>query len=198
MTTATATLPRDHDVLPKRASTARRTGRGGTCGGAGPRTDRGHGRAAPAVCRTNPGRRAATRCSLVRARRRGALALLAVVAVLGLVNGKAAVDADASVAGALDTDALDAGLSAAGTPVGMPVAVPPAGTPLDGTSGAGAGSGHAARPAYVVVADGDTLWDLVAPYAPAGVDPAVYVAEVAAAGGHDPRALVPGTVVRLP
>lgn len=68
-----------------------------------------------------------------------------------------------------------------------------------GMAGAGADrAGERAAPAYVVVGQGDTLWDLLRPHTPAGTDHAVYVAQVVEAGDLDPRALVPGTVVRLP
>lgn len=53
-------------------------------------------------------------------------------------------------------------------------------------------------PATVVVRSGDTLWDLVRPHVPAGADLGAHVAAVADANDlDDPRALRPGTAVRL-
>lgn len=52
--------------------------------------------------------------------------------------------------------------------------------------------------ATVVVGPGDTLWELLAPHAPAGAHPTAYVLEVAAFNGVDPRTVTPGTVLRLP
>lgn len=56
----------------------------------------------------------------------------------------------------------------------------------------------AAEPVRLVVGPGDTVWDLAAPHAPAGTDAMAYVAEVAAFNDVDPRAVRPGTVLRLP
>lgn len=73
-------------------------------------------------------------------------------------------------------------------------------------AGAALGGGHApavpsaagAEVVTVVVGPGETLWDLVRPHTPAGADAGGYVAAVAADNDLDPRALTPGTVVRLP
>lgn len=56
----------------------------------------------------------------------------------------------------------------------------------------------AAEPVRIVVGPGDTVWDLAAPHAPAGTEPMAYVVEVAALNDVDPRAVRPGTVLRLP
>lgn len=50
----------------------------------------------------------------------------------------------------------------------------------------------------LVLSEGETLWDVVLPHTPEGVDPAVFVARVVAANGLDPRSVPPGTLVRLP
>jgi hypothetical protein len=50
----------------------------------------------------------------------------------------------------------------------------------------------------IVVGEGDTVWELVGPHVPAGVDRGVYAAEVVATNDLDPRHIAPGTVVRLP
>lgn len=59
-------------------------------------------------------------------------------------------------------------------------------------------AGSAAEPVTVVVAPGETLWDIAAPYAPAGTEPMAYVVQIAAYNGVDPRAVQPGTVLQLP
>lgn len=59
-------------------------------------------------------------------------------------------------------------------------------------------SAGAAEPVKIVVGPGDTVWRLAAPHAPAGTDAMAYVVEVAAFNGVDPRAVRPGTVLRLP
>lgn len=167
MTTATATRLSDHEVfVPLPGAGASRSGRRAGNGVGAARTDRGVGTAVRAGSPAVRPVRAATRRPSERVhRRRAALALLAVVAVIGLVTGRATADDGGTVTG---TD-LVAGAVATGQ-----------------------------VPEYVVVGEGDTLWDLVLPYTPAGADPAVFVAEVAASSGLDPRALVPGTVIRLP
>jgi hypothetical protein len=53
-------------------------------------------------------------------------------------------------------------------------------------------------PATVVIAPGDTLWDLAAAHAPPQVDVASYAAAVAAHNGLDARRLQPGDAVELP
>ncbi|HEX6257466.1 MAG TPA: hypothetical protein VFZ70_16775 [Euzebyales bacterium] len=50
----------------------------------------------------------------------------------------------------------------------------------------------------VVVPEGGTLWDLAERYAPAGVDRASWVAEVADRNAIDPAAIRPGTAVSVP
>jgi LysM domain-containing protein len=50
----------------------------------------------------------------------------------------------------------------------------------------------------VVVAAGETLWDIAARYAPAGRDLNTWVAEVADANGVDAQQLQPGTPVVVP
>lgn len=59
-------------------------------------------------------------------------------------------------------------------------------------------SARAGEPVTIVVGPGDTVWQLAAPHAPAGTDPMAYVVEVAAFNDVDPRAVRPGTVLRLP
>ncbi|HWB71613.1 MAG TPA: LysM peptidoglycan-binding domain-containing protein [Egibacteraceae bacterium] len=57
----------------------------------------------------------------------------------------------------------------------------------------------AARAALtVVVAPGDTIWELAATHLPAGEDLGAYVAEVVAFNGVEASRLQPGTVLRLP
>lgn len=53
-------------------------------------------------------------------------------------------------------------------------------------------------PTTLVVGPDDTVWDLVAPHVPDGAHPMAYVIEVAAYNDVDPRAVPPGTVLRLP
>lgn len=73
-------------------------------------------------------------------------------------------------------------------------------------SATGAPAGQTARPApgapaetvSIVVGPGDTIVDLAAPHAPAGTDTMAYAREVAAFNDVDPRAVRPGTVLRLP
>ncbi|HVL99847.1 MAG TPA: hypothetical protein VM324_11205 [Egibacteraceae bacterium] len=67
-----------------------------------------------------------------------------------------------------------------------------------GASQEGRPSPPLAEPVTVVVGPGDTVWDLVDAHAPAGADRTAYAAEVAARNGVDPRALIPGMVLRLP
>lgn len=59
----------------------------------------------------------------------------------------------------------------------------------------------AAEPAWeptVVIAPGETVWELAAPHAPAGADLQVYVEEVLRHNGLEATAIPPGTVIRLP
>lgn len=53
-------------------------------------------------------------------------------------------------------------------------------------------------PIRAVVAQGDTIWDLAAPYVPEGMDLQSYVAEVIVHNQVDPGALEPGSVLDLP
>jgi hypothetical protein len=50
----------------------------------------------------------------------------------------------------------------------------------------------------VVVGEGDTLWWIAARHAPAGEDLRGYIDEVRSLNGVEARALVPGSVLRLP
>jgi hypothetical protein len=50
----------------------------------------------------------------------------------------------------------------------------------------------------VVIPEGGTLWDLAARYAPAGVDRASWIADVAEHNAIDPAAMRPGTAVSVP
>lgn len=68
---------------------------------------------------------------------------------------------------------------------------------LGGSGGAVAGSQGDAE-ITVVVGPGETLWDLVLPYAPAGADAQAWVAEVVTLNGVDARRLPPGAVLRVP
>ena len=52
--------------------------------------------------------------------------------------------------------------------------------------------------ATVVVAPGDTVWDIAAAYTPAGAHPQAYVAEVLRYNDLTASAVLPGTVLRLP
>lgn len=81
------------------------------------------------------------------------------------------------------------------TAVAMGMAVASATGALVGQAPPPAG---AAEPVTIVVGPGDTVWDLAAPHAPAGADAMAYVVEVAAFNDVDPRAVRPGTVLRLP
>lgn len=53
-------------------------------------------------------------------------------------------------------------------------------------------------PVVVVVGQGETVWDVVAPHVPAGSDRRAYVTEVVALNGIDAAAIPPGTALRLP
>lgn len=55
-----------------------------------------------------------------------------------------------------------------------------------------------AAPATVVLEADQTIWDLILPHTPAGAHPMAYAIEVAAYNEIDPRAVAPGTVLRLP
>ena len=50
----------------------------------------------------------------------------------------------------------------------------------------------------VVIAPGDTIWELGRAHAPTGRHPREYVADILAANDLDATGLQPGTVVRLP
>jgi nucleoid-associated protein YgaU len=52
--------------------------------------------------------------------------------------------------------------------------------------------------ATVVVGPGDTVWDIARPYAPAGVAPQAYVAQVLRYNDVQATAIQPGTVLQLP
>ena len=52
--------------------------------------------------------------------------------------------------------------------------------------------------ATVVVAPGETVWDIATQYVPDGTHPQAYVAEVLRANDLDAGAVQPGTVLRLP
>lgn len=52
--------------------------------------------------------------------------------------------------------------------------------------------------ATVVVAPGDTVWDIAVAYLPEGQRPQVYVAEIIRHNDVDPAAITPGTVLELP
>lgn len=56
----------------------------------------------------------------------------------------------------------------------------------------------AGRAQTVVIAEGDTIWDLARMHAPAGRDAVAYMAEVVAMNEVDATALQPGMVLRLP
>lgn len=56
----------------------------------------------------------------------------------------------------------------------------------------------APAPVTVVVAPGDTVWDLALAHLPPGSSPHAYVAEVLARNDVDAAAVRPGTVLRLP
>ncbi|HUH06415.1 MAG TPA: LysM peptidoglycan-binding domain-containing protein [Egibacteraceae bacterium] len=71
---------------------------------------------------------------------------------------------------------------------------------LPGLRGAAAAAGpaSAAEPMIIVVAEGDTVWDLAREHVPAGQDPAVYSALIVEHNGVDAAALRPGDVLALP
>lgn len=74
-----------------------------------------------------------------------------------------------------------------------------AGAWLAGPAAGAAGPVPAEARVTVVATRGDTLWHLLRPHVPAGVDRGAYVAAVAEANGlEDPRTLRPGTVVHVP
>ena len=52
--------------------------------------------------------------------------------------------------------------------------------------------------ASVVIAPGETVWDIAYDYAPEGQHPQAYVAEVLRYNDLDAAAVLPGTVLRLP
>ena len=52
--------------------------------------------------------------------------------------------------------------------------------------------------ATVVVAPGETVWDIAAEYVPPGAHPQAYVAEVLRYNDLTASAVLPGTVLRLP
>ncbi len=117
-------------------------------------------------------RRAATRSGGVRGRRSVAvLALLVIVvgALLLLLPGR-------SVADAMDPTA--------------PAVAPVADMAVKTITGAGFGP--------LVLGEGETVWDLVLPHLPAGVDAQSYVRSVLDHNGLLATAVPPGTVIRLP
>lgn len=65
-------------------------------------------------------------------------------------------------------------------------------------AGAGAVAPREDPGRIVVVADGDTVWQIARRHGPEGVHQAVYAAEIVAHNGVDATRLVPGTVLRLP
>lgn len=93
-----------------------------------------------------------------------------------------------------------AGRRAAGVAAGMLVVALAAATLalLGGPSQGALAEDPVRASVTVVVGEGDTVWDLAGRHVPAGVDRAVYVAEVVAANDVDAGALVPGSVLRLP
>lgn len=56
----------------------------------------------------------------------------------------------------------------------------------------------AARPDTVVLAPGETLWEVVAPHVPAGTDRQAFLAEVLDLNDVDGLAILPGQVLTLP
>ena len=52
--------------------------------------------------------------------------------------------------------------------------------------------------ATVVVAPGETVWDIALDYLPEGQRPQVYVAQILRHNDVDPAAVVPGAVLQLP
>jgi nucleoid-associated protein YgaU len=76
-----------------------------------------------------------------------------------------------------------------------------AGAAVLGWSGLRAQDATAAVPVAVhtvVVAPGDTVWDLARAHAPAGVAVDAYALEIVRVNGVEPAALAPGSVLRLP
>jgi hypothetical protein len=76
-----------------------------------------------------------------------------------------------------------------------------AGVAVLGWSGLRAQDATAAVPVTaqtVVVAPGDTVWDLARAHAPAGVSVSAYAQEIVRVNGVEPAALAPGSVLRLP
>lgn len=73
-----------------------------------------------------------------------------------------------------------------------------AGLTLSSSDAAELGVSQEQADVVVVVGEGDTLWDLVLPYAPAGADAHEWVARVAAANDVEPLGLRPGDVLRVP
>lgn len=71
---------------------------------------------------------------------------------------------------------------------------------LPGLRGAASASGpnSAAEPVIIVVAEGDTVWDLALEHAPEGEDPDVYSALIVEHNDVDAAALRPGDVLALP
>lgn len=59
-------------------------------------------------------------------------------------------------------------------------------------------TGVVTTPVEVVIAPGDTIWDLAHAHAPKGQNPRAYVARIVAANDVEATALAPGTVLRLP
>jgi hypothetical protein len=68
----------------------------------------------------------------------------------------------------------------------------------DGSAAAPPGAAPGAATAVLVVAPGDTLWELASAHAPAGADPQAWAAAVAARNHIDGGALEPGTVLEVP
>ncbi|HWH33354.1 MAG TPA: hypothetical protein VNU01_11855 [Egibacteraceae bacterium] len=62
----------------------------------------------------------------------------------------------------------------------------------------GAAPAREPEPLLLVVGPGDTVLDLVRPFAPEGSDPRAFAAEVLEASDLDGRAVRPGAVLRLP
>ena len=70
--------------------------------------------------------------------------------------------------------------------------------PAAPASGVAEPDGAGVEEVLVVVAPGETMWELVLPHAPAGADPHGFLAEVAARNGVDPGELEPGMALRVP
>ncbi len=64
-------------------------------------------------------------------------------------------------------------------------------------SAAATADGGVAR-VEIVIAPGDTVWDLAYAHAPAGQSPQAYIASILDVNDVDATALLPGTVLRLP